>query len=278
MDINQGCSREAFRYVRCKNCNSYSLANVPPDLSRHYPAGYYALPNSREEADRSTAGEEYKLELIRRYVTRGRLLEIGPGAGMFAYLASKRGFQVEAIEMSAQSAAFIEGVLGLPVHRTSDEIAALNTAGAFDVIAMWHVIEHVRDPAGLVAAAAAKLNRGGILIVATPNPSSLQFKALGRHWVHVDAPRHVHLISAAALGGVARRCGLTTGLVTSTDEGARYWNVFGWRFSCARFFDNPAASRVSRRFGSALSRLMAPVEAIEGIGSAYTAIFRKDAA
>lgn len=275
-DYNRRCSSEVFDYSQCSMCRTYALSNVPENLANYYPDDYYSLPRNLAEADQSISGEEYKLALVRRYASAGRLLEIGPGAGMFAHLAAKHGFQVEAIEMSAQSASFIQGVLGIPVHHTEDEVAALGRCEPYDVIVMWHVIEHLVDPASLVKAVAAKLVKGGVLVIATPNPSALQFKILRGHWAHIDAPRHVFLIPPTALCAEAARNGLATRFLTSSDEGTLYWNRFGWEVSLRNMFEGRTSQRFAAACGRAISKLVTGVERIEGQGSAYTVVFMKE--
>lgn len=275
MDYNRKCSAAEFGYSRCVQCGTYALERIPEDLGSYYPFEYYAFPKSREEADRSLAGDQYKLDMIRTQVQGGRLLEIGPGAGMFAHLAARSGFSVETIEMNERSARFIQDVLGIRTHHTDDEIAALAKCKVFDVIAMWHVVEHVRNPVALLEAAAKKLARGGILVVATPNPGALQFRLLRGRWAHLDAPRHLFLIPAQALRRQATRLALDEVMCTTSDEGARYWNKFGWEISLKNFFAAGLAARIAGRAGRVLAKLLQPLEAMPGTGSAYTMILRR---
>ena len=68
--------------------------------------------------------------MIRRHAGTGRLLEIGPGAGMFAHLMATSGYEVETIEMAERSAKFIQEVLGITTHRTDDEGGVCKGAAA----------------------------------------------------------------------------------------------------------------------------------------------------
>lgn len=274
-DYNRRCSPARFRYLRCSSCGTYELDNVPTDLDAYYPADYYVFPKNLAEADRSVAGEEYKLAMVRRHVAGGRLLEIGPGAGMFAHLSARSGFRVETIEVSARSANFIQTVLGITTHHAADEVAALAACGPFDVIAMWHVIEHVRDPVSLLNIAAERISPGGILVIATPNPGSLQFNLLRARWAHLDAPRHLFLIPADVLRGRAARLGLQEVLFTTSDEGAAYWNRFGWRVSLQNGFPVRGAAWLAAAVGRVIAALLWPVEASGRLGSTYTMILRK---
>ena len=88
-DRNRACSTERFEYRRCAACGSYLLADIPADLGRYYPADYYGFP-AAHELDKAATLEAPKLELIMRHAARGRLVEIGPGAGAFSPRCAQR--------------------------------------------------------------------------------------------------------------------------------------------------------------------------------------------
>jgi 2-polyprenyl-3-methyl-5-hydroxy-6-metoxy-1,4-benzoquinol methylase len=276
-DHNRLVSDEVFRYVRCPRCELISLENVPADLGRYYAQNYYAVPPDATMLERAAEPERYKIELVQRYATSGRLLEIGPSWGAFCLLAKRAGFAVEAIEMDPRCCAFLNSQIGVRAICSTDEAAALEQAGVPDVIALWHVFEHLRDPWRLLAAAAARLAPGGLLLIATPNPNSWQFRLFGPRWTHVDAPRHVHLIPAELLRRRAEALGLEELLCTTTDPGSIGWNTFGWSWSLASFVPAGILRRAVRFGARLLAPLAAPIERREGAGSAYTAVFRKAA-
>ena len=277
-DYNRGVSQQEFHYCRCPNCGLVSLANVPDDLGRYYSSGYYLLPTSDRVIERSLLHERYKIELVQRYARTGRLLEIGPSWGAFCLLAKRAGFMVEAIEMDRDCCDFLTSRLGIRAIHTTNESEALHQASLPDVIVMWHLIEHVRDPWTLLARAAERLTPGGIMVVATPNPDAIQFGIFGRRWTHVDAPRHVHLIPAALLCEKLNGFGLDKLLLTTRDPGSLGWNTFGWSFSMANFARLAALRRPLRLLGRIPALIFSPVEGRQGKGSAYTAVFRKPVA
>jgi len=105
--------------------------------------------------------------------------------------------------------------------------AALRLASQPDVIALWHALEHLHDPWRLLEAACAKLANGGALMVAMPNPHSLQLRLFGRFWTHIDTPRHLHLVPSGVLCDRLARLGPEAELVTTTDAGSIGWDDFG---------------------------------------------------
>ncbi|HZN86676.1 MAG TPA: class I SAM-dependent methyltransferase [Burkholderiales bacterium] len=274
-DLNRDASDEEFRYERCPDCGLASLANAPADLGRYYAAGYHEIPASAEGLERGAAHDSYKIDLVRQFATRGRLVEIGPGWGAFCLLARRAGFEVEAIERDPRCCEFLQKELGVRAIRSDDPATALAQAATADAIVLWHVVEHLADPWAVLEAAARKLAPGGVLLIATPNPESFQLGLFGRFWTHVDAPRHLHLIPVRLLRSRMARLGLDAELATTTDPGSIGWNDFGWRFSLANLAPHRALKRPLRLAGRVLGKLAALIDNREGRGSAYTAVFRK---
>jgi SAM-dependent methyltransferase len=274
-DSNRRLSPLAFDYFRCPSCGLVFLVDPPADLGPFYPADYYSLPASAGALASEAAPERYKIELVKRFVTHGRLLEIGPGRGNFCYLAREAGFDTTAIERSAECCEFLEHDIGVEVLHAKDEVAGLERAAPADVIAMWHVLEHLREPWRVLCAAASALRPGGVLVIATPNPECAQFRLFGARWAHLDAPRHLFLVPSRLLLQRAQAVGLSLALVTTRDEGSLGWNRFGWAFSCANYFSSPSARRAARAAGRVISLAASFHERREGRGAAYTAIFHK---
>jgi 2-polyprenyl-3-methyl-5-hydroxy-6-metoxy-1,4-benzoquinol methylase len=252
-----------------------ALASVPDDLERYYPPEYYVLPASRDELLASAGPERYKLDIVRRFVAEGRLVEIGPAVGSFAVVAQEAGYETSAVEMDAACCRFLRSVVGIPVHETDNPSAALAAHGPFDVVAMWHVIEHLENPREVLAAAAGSLRPGGVLALAAPNPAAFQLRVLGSRWTHVDAPRHLVMVPIATLERLASELELEVVLATTRDPGTIAWNRFGWRESFAGFARGRYAKQALRLAGSAATRTMAPVERRDRNGSTFTLVLRR---
>ena len=276
-DLNRQITEARFYYLRCSVCGLLFLRDVPADLSLYYPESYYPMSASIDDLRIASQIEQYKLDFVRRTHDSGRLLEIGPGAGGFALLASEAGFAVGVLEMPGPSAAWIGEHLDVSVHLADDPLSALTSLGTFDVITLWHSWEHLRDPWGVLDCAAAALSEEGILIIASPNPTSLQIRILGSRWTHLDAPRHLVLSPPAALVLAAARRGLRLDHLDMADRSARGWNRFGWEQSLGNFSDTPAVSLWLRRVGTCIARVLRKVETRAGRASTYTLILRRQA-
>jgi SAM-dependent methyltransferase len=97
--------------------------------------------------------------------------------------------------------------------------------GSFDVITLWHSLEHVHSPRKTLEALLARLRPGGHIIIALPNRAGLQAAAFGRSWFHLDVPRHLSHFTPAALQKLLDGLGL---------QACRRWDLeaeldlFGW--------------------------------------------------
>jgi 2-polyprenyl-3-methyl-5-hydroxy-6-metoxy-1,4-benzoquinol methylase len=273
--LNRKLSQERFSYYRCSSCELVFLSPVPANLGDYYPASYYAAPPPVEQAAPEADPERYKIEIVQRFMPGGRLLEVGPAFGAFASLAKRAGYEVEAIEMDARCCQYLTEVLGVRAINSADVCSTIRAAEPYNVIALWHNIEHLPDPWETLEAAASRLLPQGILVIATPNPAALQFRLLGRFWTHVDAPRHLQLIPAPLLLRRAEELGLKALMITAEDKGTLGWNTFGWRESLGNLFRRGSAKGVMRKVGNRISTLLGPVERSGFRGSAYTVVFQK---
>jgi 2-polyprenyl-3-methyl-5-hydroxy-6-metoxy-1,4-benzoquinol methylase len=276
-DYNRRITDESFNYYQCNSCSLIFLAPVPTDLSQYYPELYYDLPKSKAELTaRAEKFQLEKLDVLQKFASKGSLLEIGPAYGLFAFLAKRAGFDVTGLEMDARCCEFLRTMVDIKVVEGSDTVGLLGTLPKYDVIVLWHVIEHLPDPWALLRAAALHLTPGGVLIVDTPNPAALQYRVFGARWTHIDAPRHLMLIPAQVLGEFAAQQSLKLIDLSSTGAISRGYNSFGWAFSLKNFFGNGVIGSIAHLFGRIVNKLMIPIERNYMRGSTYTAVFKKE--
>lgn len=271
-DVNQKVSDKRFEYRRCEQCAVIFLANSPGVLDKYYPPAYYPEFDA-ERLDELARGQSWRIELLRKHVRPGRLIDVGSGSGVFAYGAKQAGFDVTAIEMDPRSCEDLRSIVGVNAVQSDDPARVLSTLPPSRAITFWHVLEHLPNPWECVESAAENLESGGVLLTAMPNTESLQFRLLGRRWPHVDAPRHLFFIPPDTLKTKAATLGLECVELTSADLGAERYNSFGWQgllpSAC------PRASIHSARIGWLIATLLSPLERRGLNGSTYTAIFRK---
>lgn len=281
-DHNRKTTSEDFRYFRCNVCSIYYLSPIPENLGDYYPKQYYTLPSSMQQFESGAEPERYKIDITRQFISKGRLLEIGPSNGNFLLLAKNAGFEVEAIEMDESCCQFLNEFVGVKAICNSDPVSALESVQSYDVIAMWHVIEHLPDQWRTLESVASKTLSKGIVVIAAPNPDSFQFRIMGRFWPHVDAPRHVVLIPRQILIDRMSQLGFSLEMQTTNDKGGLGWNLFGWEFYFRNFLNrlNFVSPRISAIIARLLGRLVGgmfyPIECVNGLGAAYTLVFRKE--
>lgn len=277
-DRNRHVSEVRFPYYQCTACGLLFTWPVPPSLGDYYRGDYYGGDPSRERLARAARLEQYKIGIVQQFAKGNELLEIGASYGAFALLAKRAGFNVHAMELDRDCCRFLDDVVAVRAICTADPAAELERSDKrYDVIAMWHNLEHVPAPHAVFAAAASRLAPRGILVIATPNPHSLQFRILGPRWTHVDAPRHLTLISIDLLTRWATEAGLQTELITLTDRGSLEWNEFGWRETFAAASRNRFVRLGLRIVGSFVALVMMPFERSGRRGATYTAVFRRAA-
>jgi len=207
----RGAGQTAFevaghQYLRCAACASLWLYPVPTEaeLDAYYASGsFYAEASAKGEIQRRRARQ--RLNRLAKRTTRRRLLDFGCADGVFLEVAGGEGWNV----MGADSSnALVRAARdkGLEVVQTRD-VEAL-PLGAYDVVTAWEVLEHVQDPAALVAGLARRVAPGGVLAVSTPNGGGLVARLLGRRYPFALVPEHLVLLSLAALVRAAGEAGL----------------------------------------------------------------------
>lgn len=273
-DRNRGVSAERFAYERCTRCATLFLAEAPSDLARYYEGDYFSLPPI-DVLREAAAGERYRMDILLPHASSGRLVEIGPGNGIFAIQALDAGFEVAVVEADPAAAAYLRDTLGIVVAESTSPEHVLADLPASRAIVAWHVLEHVPRPWDLLDAAAANLEPDGVLLVATPNPAAFGLRVLGGRWPHIDAPRHLFLIPHEALFERAAAAGLEPVALTHADPGGRHWNAFAWHYAMRRQGMPYPLHHAARLAGAAIAAVLAPVERRGLRGAAYTAVLRK---
>lgn len=144
---------------------------------------------------------------------RARVLDVGSGGGEFAYLLQARGHEVRGVEPNRGYAEFSAAQYGLAVQRGFIDEVAL-PADHFDLVTVWHVLEHTDDPAQVLLRLRAALRPGGTLVVEVPNiEATCQSPASTFH------EAHVYSFSPATLRRTAEKTGLQVDRLTLSADG-----------------------------------------------------------
>ncbi|MCH7759958.1 class I SAM-dependent methyltransferase [candidate division TA06 bacterium] len=180
---------QPFKVVKCIACSLVYLGN-PPDKSSIYENYYEGVaPNAEDYRSDSQvvslaeifAINKQRIALVKKAKPRGNLLDIGCGRGYFMKLARDHGFKVIGIDVSKNAVQYARSAFGLPVTvKTLDELRAASEA--YDVITLWHVLEHFIDPFEELQKIGALLAEEGVCFIEVPNLYSLKFMLSRSKW------------------------------------------------------------------------------------------------
>jgi len=147
----------------------------------------------------------------------------------------------------------------------------------YDAICLWHALEHLPCFWETLEAGTARLNPGGVIVIAVPNPLGWQARLMGAKWPHHDLPRHLFGIPMPWLRRWAGEHGLEVPLATTRDEGSIDWNRFSWAMRLTRLVPGARPGGRVWRLGMRLGVLFSPFEDREGEGACYTMVLRRPA-
>ncbi len=137
-----------------------------------------------------------KLNLISVYnANPGKLLDFGCGTGEFLRTCKSAGWRVSGVEPSAIART-------KAIENTNENIVASFTQltdNQFDIITLWHVLEHVPDLNDTLQVLASRLNQSGTICIAVPNYKSYDASRYHEHWAAYDVPRHLWHFSPSSM-------------------------------------------------------------------------------
>lgn len=144
-----------------------------------------------------------KINLLNSFgLSNKNILDIGAGTGDFLQAAQKNGWSVTAVEPN-QAAAQL--VTNKKVNCVANTTGLANNS--FDVISMWHVLEHVPDLTLQFKELKRLLKKDGVVIIAVPNYKSFDAKHYARFWAAFDVPRHLWHFSQNSIKLLAQKNG-----------------------------------------------------------------------
>jgi SAM-dependent methyltransferase len=184
-------------------------------------------------------------------------LELGCGDGWLLEALRQAGWDVVGIERS-EKAALRATRLGLDVQ-VGDWVGCGFPAASFDLVILWHVLEHLHDPLATLAEVHRVMRSSGRLVIAVPNVDSWQAKVAGRRWVHLDVPRHLYHFDPTTLESLLARAGFQ----------AQVWSWFSPVYELRGWWEAVAAHAESRAVSRSLQALTIPCALALSIVSAH---------
>lgn len=199
---------EMFDIFKCKDCGFVFTQNIPDEKEI---APYYCSPSyiSHSNTSKGIVNKLYHLVrniMLRRKVSlvkkltllqNGRIVDYGAGTGYFARAMHKKGWEVTAIEKSAQAREFSKEQFGFEM--LPEEALKEIESNSVDVVTLWHVMEHIQQIDAFWEEMKRILEETGIAIIAVPNCISYDADNYGEHWAAYDVPRHLWHFSPSTM-------------------------------------------------------------------------------
>lgn len=191
-------TKEVFHLTKCTQCR-FLFTNPRPkskNLSTYYHSDDYLSHSKKKSLTGSIYNfvKEYslakKFQLISRYHSHGKLLDIGSATGEFLHYFKKKNWDATGIEPAEAPRQYSIHTYGLNVfpEEKIDQLAA----DQFDVVTLWHVLEHVPDLNQRMEQISKLLAPEGLLVIALPNYLSWDAQHYGNFWAGYDVPRHLY--------------------------------------------------------------------------------------
>ncbi len=207
-------ARDGFHIVQCSGCGLMYVGEDPADIDFEslYGESYYTggqpgvFADYVGEADARRASARRRLWGLRRLKRGGRLLDVGCAAGFFLAEAAAH-YAVKGVEPSEFASRLAREHFGLDVVTGTLHDAACPDAH-FDIVTLWDVIEHVPDPAAVLAEVSRVLAPGGRVVMTTGDIDSAYAREQGVRWHLLTPPWHLYFFSRATLRTLAARAGL----------------------------------------------------------------------
>lgn len=205
-------SGETFELICCSHCG---LISTTPGLKEEDLWKYYKSENYISHS--SKAGTTFekiyqavrnytiskKVKLISRYSRGKNILDIGCATGEFLNACRQHGFSVEGIEPNENARQIALQNHNLSIHGL--EMIKSLSDNSFDVITLWHVLEHVPDLNERMKQISRLLKPDGTVFLALPNHESFDAKHYREFWAAYDVPRHIFHFNKKSLAYLANK-------------------------------------------------------------------------
>ena len=201
-------SRQFFSVLECQECHLRFTQDAP---TAEAVAPYYQFEQyiSHTNTNKGVINKVYqwvrtftlwqKRRLIEKNsgCTSGHLLDLGCGTGAFAATMQRAGWKVTALEPDAGARTIAQEQWG--VSALDSSVFYQLPAASFDVITLWHVLEHMHDLRSVIQRLRQLLKPQGMLVIAVPNYTSYDAEVFGEQWAAYDVPRHLYHFSPRAM-------------------------------------------------------------------------------
>jgi 2-polyprenyl-3-methyl-5-hydroxy-6-metoxy-1,4-benzoquinol methylase len=212
-----------FGAISCKRCNICELIFSEQHRSNFDPKRVYENYYKNEVPTRFHWIVEYVIKLF-RFFRAFKIFTVHPGATSILDIGSGRGFTLHFLkkyykfrrtagtQLSSIAAQYAQATLGLEIY-DKDLLQTPFSNNSFDVVTIWHVLEHVLEPGKYIEKVADLLAPDGKLIVEVPNFNSWSRKLTGKYWLGLDLNYHLFFFTPRSLSLLLENCGFKIMLI-----------------------------------------------------------------
>ncbi len=209
----------SYATVRCMGCGLlylrprptsdaagvyYAADSYSPFMSSGHGGGAFHLAYT--SARRLSV--RWKRRRIEKLHAVGSILDVGCGTGEFLLEMKRAGWRTFGLEPSEQASTFARRLLEDQVYTGPISERSLEVLSPeWDVITLWHVLEHLHEPLGALRLLQRRLKPDGLLLVAVPNVGSYDAGVYGPDWIALDPPRHLYHFTPTTMQSVLNQCG-----------------------------------------------------------------------
>ena len=207
-------SNEMFHIVTCDSC---CLIYTNPRPAAHEAGPYYHASAYISHSDTNEGIVNKLYHAVRKFTLQSKtnwiesekkgtkeLLDVGCGNGHFLAAAKEKGWNINGVELDPETAARAANLTGLTIAASLKEI---DPAKEFQVITLWHVLEHVYELDEYFQFFKSRLAKDGKLLFALPNPASFDATYFKQYWAAYDVPRHIYHFTPATIAALAEKYG-----------------------------------------------------------------------
>lgn len=170
-----------FRIVDCVNCG-FRFTDLTAWSYPYQVSDYYADVSLRTVDAPESAWIARRVKAILKYCKCGRSIDIGCGLGEVAIAMQKRGFDAEGMDESKNAIDLLKQSYPTMVWHCGSVHDVLPKLGSFDVVTLYHVLEHIPDPVGAMRNILTSVRPGGIVVLEVPNVKGLSARLRGHRW------------------------------------------------------------------------------------------------
>ena len=208
--------KDGWKVHRCPTCGLGFLDPRPSEseIEGLYRSDYFSErydggidPDSPQYKKR-LSGEQHRTKFIKAIKRSGHLLDIGCGYGYFLDASRREGYQVQGLDVSEWAAQYAIEKLNLSM--TIGKIGDVHfPSQSFDIITMWHSLEHTPNPHMALQRAKSWLKKDGILVIDIPNYEGTDARRIWHEWDGWSLPYHYWHFTSKSLKQLLSHHGFT---------------------------------------------------------------------